>query len=345
MVVLRQPLRRTVIVIGGALLFLIAYWTKARHQSSIGWRIRPRVAKVTMLYGKPNALYERAIRSHQRHAKHWGYPMHVLREDIAVGFWNKPSYLFSLIVRELTKPAPSRMEWLMWVDADSIIVNEVIPVEIFLPPSDLTDIHLVAGRDQNGLNTGVFSLHVHPWTVSMLAETLGYPSYRPEVDLSRSADQEAMARVLNKREGGPDGQGYKDGVVYLPRPWINAYGWLHGYEGQKRSLLVHFPGLEDQRWEHMARWLDAVEAYPAQWRVPLEETWYLNETTHFWTGIRHAKRPVAAAEEELRYSNPANRTKLEEELQELRTAIREITDTPELLLQQIDELDAVREFN
>lgn len=74
-----------------------------------------RIAKVSMLYGKTNHMYERALQSHERHGKRWGYPMHVLRQDISVGFWNKPSYLMSLVINELAKPAGERMEWLMYV--------------------------------------------------------------------------------------------------------------------------------------------------------------------------------------------------------------------------------------
>jgi hypothetical protein len=74
-----------------------------------------RIAKVSMLYGETNHMYERALQSHARHGKRWGYPMHVLREDISVGFWNKPSYLISLVINELAKPAGERMEWLMYV--------------------------------------------------------------------------------------------------------------------------------------------------------------------------------------------------------------------------------------
>lgn len=72
-----------------------------------------RIAKLSMLYGNPNPLYERALRSHERHAQRWGYPMHVLEEDISEGFWNKPSYVLSLVIQELAKPPAKRCEWLM----------------------------------------------------------------------------------------------------------------------------------------------------------------------------------------------------------------------------------------
>jgi hypothetical protein len=76
-------------------------------------RSSQRIAKVSMLYGDPNALYERALESHRRHARRWAYPMHVLQQDISVGFWNKPSYLLALVIQELSKPPSERVEWLM----------------------------------------------------------------------------------------------------------------------------------------------------------------------------------------------------------------------------------------
>lgn len=161
----------------------------------------------------------------------------------------------------------------------------------------MTDIHLVATKDQNGLNTGIMFLRVHPWTATMLTESLGYPLFRPEVDLGRSADQESMALVLKKDTGGPDGNGYKQGMVYIPRPLINTYEFHHGYEGNKGNLLVHFPGLEAERWSHMAKWLDIVEATPGAWERPLEETDYLAKTNTFWEQVRAATRAVADLEE------------------------------------------------
>jgi hypothetical protein len=103
-----------------------------------------------------------------------------------------------------------------------------------------------------------------------------------EVDLGRSADQEAMARVLEKEHGGPKGQGYRDGVAFVPRKWINAYEWIHAFEGSRGDMLVHFPGLEEARWEHMSKWLETVESTPEEWERPLEETIYRNVTGQFW---------------------------------------------------------------
>lgn len=89
---------------------------------------RPRIGKVSMLYGNPNTLYERALQSHERHAHRWGCPMYILQEDISTGFWNKPSYLLSLVIQELAKPASKRLEWLMFVTT----YNPSPPPSLFL---------------------------------------------------------------------------------------------------------------------------------------------------------------------------------------------------------------------
>lgn len=120
MIALRQSFhRRPLSIVLGVSLLLFIFWVSSRYLQTDTWQPNTpgtgsgRVAKVSMLYGKRNLLYERALRSHQRHANRWGYPMYVLREDISVGFWNKPSYLLSLVVQELTKPSAERAEWFM----------------------------------------------------------------------------------------------------------------------------------------------------------------------------------------------------------------------------------------
>ena len=87
------------------------------HDGLISGRVDggiPRIAKVTMLYGQTNVLYERALRTHRWHNEKWNYPFHILRHEIAGGYWNKPSYLLSLVVNELGKPPGERTEWLMY---------------------------------------------------------------------------------------------------------------------------------------------------------------------------------------------------------------------------------------
>lgn len=184
-----------------------------------------------------------------------------------------------------------------WVDADSIIINPGIPPEVSLPPSDLTNVNFVGTRDLDGLNTGVFFLRITSWAIYLLIETLGIPLYQPDTDLGFSVDQEAMARLLMKEQGGPYGQGYRDGVVYIPRKWINTYEWPYGFDGQCGDMLVHFPGLGDLRWERMAEWLDTVEGASRTWERPLGDTIYQNATYDFWQEYRSAYQLLKQAQQ------------------------------------------------
>jgi hypothetical protein len=71
------------------------------------------VAKVSMLYGEPNKLYERALKTHEVHAARHGYPLHVLRHEVANFYWNKPYYILSMLVTELSKDPSQRLAWIM----------------------------------------------------------------------------------------------------------------------------------------------------------------------------------------------------------------------------------------
>ncbi|KAB8556627.1 hypothetical protein FH972_025663 [Carpinus fangiana] len=328
-----------------------------------------------MLYGEtPNPLYERAVRSHRLHNERWNYPMFVLREQIAGGYWNKPSYLMSLIVQELAKPKSERLEWLMWVDADLILINPSIPVSVFLPPTHLfPDVHFLGNRDQNGLNTGTFFLHVHEWSVKMLAKAIAFPMYRTEIDLGVSMDQEAMAHVFNdttpyvpktsqdwdrlheaeneldvkertKRRnlrssvGGTNGE-----ILYQPRVWYNTYEWHHAYEGKKGNLLVHFPGLEDDRWRHMSDWLDVVENTPTKWDVPLEQTMYPDEVKDYYTGLAEASKTLKQADELAKaHENEADQREavqyLKDQAEELRTLLHFGSDRMKSMKEKVEHV-------
>lgn len=171
-----------------------------------------------------------------------------------------------------------------WFDADSIIINPKVPAEIFLPPADgsYDHIHFIGTKDEQGLNTGIFFLRVHQWSVRMLAKTVAMPLYRSELDLGRSADQNAMAILFNETE-------FRANVLYQPRIWYNTYEFKHGYEGSKGRLLVHFPGFEEDRWPHMEAWLKVVATQPEDWTQDLRETPYPTEIETFWSELGQAR--------------------------------------------------------
>jgi hypothetical protein len=65
-----------------------------------------------MLYGAENDLIKRAVAGHKRHNDKFGYEMHLLRQDMTKGYWNKLGYLLDLIMQELQKDEEKRVEWI-----------------------------------------------------------------------------------------------------------------------------------------------------------------------------------------------------------------------------------------
>ena len=76
---------------------------------------QPTIGKISILYGKPNPTYERALRLHDVQNQYYGYPMFILRENLLHGLWSKPAYILSVLLQELAKPKQSRLKWLMYV--------------------------------------------------------------------------------------------------------------------------------------------------------------------------------------------------------------------------------------
>ena len=82
----------------------------------------PRIRQATMVYESQRiGYYERSINTHIKHGERWGWPTHILRQDIVgtggygTGFYNKPAYLLGLIIEEMTKPKKKRAEWIVYV--------------------------------------------------------------------------------------------------------------------------------------------------------------------------------------------------------------------------------------
>ena len=172
-----------------------------------------------------------------------------------------------------------------WVDADLVLVNPAVPLEIFLPPPDFPNIKFLGSRDGPGLNSGTFFLKVCPWSVQMLAKSIGYPMFRHDIDLGWSVDQTAMALTLNENEFHQTGES-----VIQPRTWYNIFHFHEeiGTEWAEGDLLVHFPGLDDDRWNLMEKWLNKVERSPDTLVVEIEKTRYPKEVNEFWSMLRKA---------------------------------------------------------
>ncbi|KAF2212554.1 glycosyltransferase family 34 protein, partial [Cercospora zeae-maydis SCOH1-5] len=240
---------------------------------------RTRIGKCTILfYG--NSAWERAIRTHERHDREHGYRLHILRQQLLDDVWSKPAYILSLLLRELAKPDSERLEWLLWVDADTVLLNPHIPIDVFLPPpgSEFDDIHLVYANDWNGLNNGVFPVRVNQWAVNLFSAIVSFRHYRP-TDPLVFRDQSAMDSLLHDPAFSPH-------VVQAPQRWFNAYQGEHNetlapFQLRRGDFLVHFAGVPNRE-ERMIHWLNRAEQHLDDWEVPLKSTSYPQEARDFW---------------------------------------------------------------
>ncbi|KAJ5760590.1 galactosyl transferase GMA12/MNN10 family protein [Penicillium odoratum] len=165
-----------------------------------------------------------------------------------------------------------------------------MPLEVFLPPDDFGNVHLLLTKDWNGMNNGVFFLRVHEWSVKLLSAAIAYPTVHPNVELYWP-DQSALTNLFNENKE------FAKFVVYCPLRWFNAYmrspdGRQHNkdspahFQVHPGDLLVHFPGTPSTHLnETLSPYLQIAQAHEAEWEPTLEQTDYIQETSRFWRTI------------------------------------------------------------
>ena len=255
---------------------------------------RHRWATVTAFFGglEANEHYTKALTTHLEHALVHGSEVHVLCDKMIDGLWNKPAFILDVLLREMLKPESKRLEWLVWVDGDSLILDQCRPATSFLPSTlssqplskrwrrdeikmgeaPSPEINLIATHDPNGLNNGIFLLRVSQWAVSLFTAILAYRHYNPDVHL-RFSDQSAMELLLADDE-------FKDQVQYVPQHWFNAFPKgepqdflqrngteleaLEDMQVRKGDWLVHMAGhhYKDQA---LNGWYDMLEGMEDVW--------------------------------------------------------------------------------
>ncbi|PSK51600.1 hypothetical protein B9Z65_2867 [Elsinoe australis] len=281
---------------------------------------RSRVGKVTIIFGGA-AIYERAVRTHEAHDAVHGYPLHVLRHGILDDVWSKPGYILALLLRELAKPESERLQWLLWVDADTILLNPYVGVETFLPPSpEFDDVHLMVTRDWNGLNNGVFPVRVNQWAVDLFAAIVSYRFYNPGKPLV-FRDQSAMDELLKDAR-------FRRNVVWAPQRWFNAYQGEHNetlapFQVRRGDFLVHFAGVGDRE-KRMLYWLERAEEHLPDWEIEVQHTSYPSEAREFWREQRETRSMEAKVLTEAKTKAADLCQKTEEQLAEYQVRLQEV---------------------
>jgi mannan polymerase II complex MNN10 subunit len=227
-----------------------------------------RVAFATITTGKPAEAYQRAILSQMFSSAVHGSQVHLLCEQLTDGNWNKITYLQNLIMNEMLKPVEERLEWIMWIDRDAIVLDACRPISSFLPPNttEFADIKLIINDDGYGLNNGVFLFQVGEWSRDFFNTISAFRYYRPKEQLVL-AEQSAMENIMREEK-------FKKGVVRVPWYWFNAFPDeedsvgkyrngsepenLEWFRARKGDFIVHFAG-DHGRADRMIRWMNMLD--------------------------------------------------------------------------------------
>ncbi|KAF2480895.1 hypothetical protein BDY17DRAFT_202135 [Neohortaea acidophila] len=263
---------------------------------------KARITKVTERISPISDVYEASLRSHDEHNRIHDYDLVVFGDQAEGEYYSRAKYLLRLITNELALPAGKRREWLMWVDRDVILLNEQIPLDIFLPPPDFPHIHFLGTHDKiHGFNAGVFFIRVHEWSINLLKDVIAHSEAdTPEAvhgsvkvgrfELTEELrDQRAFHTILR-------GDPYRDNVLYQPRNWYNTLPDSTDHHGKEGYLLTHFNELEGPREVGMTITILSHARSPESYSAPVSHTLYPRRIREFWERVREAKQLLPHAQ-------------------------------------------------
>ncbi|KAF2682603.1 glycosyltransferase family 34 protein [Lentithecium fluviatile CBS 122367] len=284
---------------------------------------RSRIGRVLLQYGEMKEYIKRALKTHVVHSMIHQTDLHILCDAMAEEWdlWNKPAFILRMLLEQMTLPPDDRVEWLLWMDLDTLILDQCRPMSSFLPPENVEElvhtaeaarrlakredekdtvghddsspspINLITTKDASGLNNGIFLLRVSPWAVELFENILAYRFYNPNITLIFN-DQSAMEFILATPK-------FASNVVYTPWHWFNAYPnseagperfrdrengdteELKEFQVRRGDSLVHFAG----PWfkdEPMTAWEDVVEGMGNVWEEGRVQRDISKEVKKFW---------------------------------------------------------------
>lgn len=120
-----------------------------------------------------------------------------------------------------------KYDWLVWVDADAIIVDHSVRLEEFTDPR----YDAIVGLDENGLNTGVFFMQSSVWSQLYLAEAWTLT----EEPMSYIWWEQSAIMRLTKADG------IRNHVKLSPQSQFNEY--FRNNELSDGRFIVHFAGI------------------------------------------------------------------------------------------------------
>eukprot|EP00527_Entomoneis_sp_CCMP2396_P006523 CAMPEP_0198141074 /NCGR_PEP_ID=MMETSP1443-20131203/4145_1 /TAXON_ID=186043 /ORGANISM="Entomoneis sp., Strain CCMP2396" /LENGTH=346 /DNA_ID=CAMNT_0043803697 /DNA_START=90 /DNA_END=1130 /DNA_ORIENTATION=+ len=130
-----------------------------------------------------------------------------------------------------------KCDWIMWTDADTVVMNSDQKIENFLP-SDPSK-HLLVGSDNGGgYNSGVFLLRNTEWSRQFLSDWWDMRSFVRPPGMALSGDNNAMKALLRDM---PD---FQEHVLSPTRCTFNSFAKFLTFSQQ----LTVMENLKEQPW-------------------------------------------------------------------------------------------------
>lgn len=110
-------------------------------------------------------------------------------------------------------------DWIMWLDADTVITNERIALETLLPATGGPD--FVLTRDPGGYNAGIWMMRRSDWTRRFLQTWWDSTSFIRAAGDSKSGDNDALKALLASMPAAEHARS----VGVAPQCAFNSYVW------------------------------------------------------------------------------------------------------------------------
>jgi hypothetical protein len=149
-------------------------------------------------------------------------------------------------VQALFDMSPDREEnetpcdWVLWMDADTVIMNSNVRIEDFLPADPTKDLIVVSDKG-GGYNSGVFLFRNSLWSKQFLEEWWNMNDFVRPPGLSLSGDNAALKALLRTME---ERNIFHDHVLVPPRCTINSFAHFLTL-GESMQIMDH---LTEQPW-------------------------------------------------------------------------------------------------
>jgi hypothetical protein len=145
-------------------------------------------------------------------------------------------------------------DWLLWCDGDTVLWNPDVDLRRFVIENEGK--HLIIQENHQGLNSGVFLIHNHPWSFQFLDRVYDQRHLEHHPWCEQQAIIELMADPA-----------WRDATKIYSRQ--EPHGGFHGYWFFQDwdKLLIHFPGLDNIRRQRFIENTARLAAYPHHLRL------------------------------------------------------------------------------